>query len=434
MNTVSKWQGGERGQGLGYILITSAVLLILLVALVDLVVREMRASVMTAKKNIVLHAADAGVDRAINALQVANNWKDIPKGLVPGYNGDRSYTEVAGVVYRLKIQEGNWTPGVQMGDVDAERTITVFATQTITGDRKKIMAVVLQSTVGSALFSAGTVAIGGSAKIHWGPVVSYSSDPNSIPSPKQFPIYISAGGIGGALPPCNGAEPLYNTCVDEYSTSLGSPPAFPLEDMRYIAKGQSTYQGGNNKCYSPDETILGNKDDNTVVFWDSCDGLDYHPEKGDTICPGGSWTPTAHGIEKHITGGSWGGKGTLIIMGNLKNTGGDNQPVSMIAPKDCVGKYGDTAECADNNGAGLVSDAMWDGLIYIAGALASTGGKTVYGSMYAYDTASVFGNFQVYFKTNNKGNAFMGKSVLTKLWMERAPSASDYSQGYYNTE
>lgn len=424
---------GEQGQGLGYILVVSAVLLMLLIALVDLVVREMKAGVMVSKKNLLLHAADAGVDRAVTALQVANNWKDIPQGNVPGYNGDAVYSEVSGIIYRLKIQEGNWTPGYQVGDADSERTITVFATHTITGDRKKIMAVVMQSNIGSALFSKGQIMIGGSADIQWGPVVSYSTASNAIPTPGTHPIYISAGGIGGTMPDC--ADPIAGVCVNEYETGLGTPPAFPLDEMRSIAKAQGTYQGGGNVCYEPNDAILGKKDDDTVVFWDTCDGKDYMPyaPTNDTLCAG--CTATAHGVDKSgpkkLPGG-WGGKGTLVVLGDLEFTGTNGQPVIMIPPADCTPKYGTMADCNDMEP--LTETAAWDGLVYVAGKLISSGNKLFYGSLYAYDTAGVSGNFKLYFKSNNKGNAFLGKTVLTKLWLERAPTSTDYTDGYFNTE
>ena len=425
----------EQGQGLGYVLVVSAVLLVLLLALVDLVVREMKAGVLTSRKSILLHATDAGVDRAINTLQVANNWKDIPKGLVPGYNADKIFTEVPGVIYRLRIQEGNWTPGYQIGDKDAERTVTVYAAQLDTGDRKKIQAVVMQSTVGSALFSNGMIAIGGSADLHWGPVVSYSTASNSIPTPNAVPIYMSAGGIGGALPDCE--DPIAGICKNEYATNLGAPPIFPLAEMRQIAKGQGTYQpfpfpvgpvAGD--CYSPDVSVLGKKDDDTVVFWDTADGKDFNPLT-DTVCTGGASTATHHGVDVKLTG-SWGGKGTLVVMGNLDTKGTNAQPVSMIPPPDCAPKYGDFAgEC--NNGLPKADTAMWDGLVYVAGSLSSSGNKLIYGSVYAFDTAGVTGNFSLYFKYNNKGNAFLGKTVVTKLWMERAATASEYTEGFYNS-
>ena len=436
MKIPAKRKGGEEGQGLGYVLVVSAVLLLLLVSLVDLVVREMKAGVMTSKKNLLLHAADAGVDRAILALQMANNWKDIPQKYVAGYDADAVYSEVSGVIYRLKVQEGNWTPGFQIGDADAERTITVYATHTLTGDRKKIVAVVMQSTIGSALFSKGQVLIGGNADIQWGPVVSYSTATNSIPTPGQHPTYMSAGGIGnGTLPQCEDpiALSLPGGCVKENSTNLGSPPVFPLEEMRSIAQGQKTYQGGLNVCYDPSATMLGNKDDDTVVFWDTCDGKDYlpYPPYNEGMCSG--CTATNHGVDKTLGNklpGGWGGKGTLVVMGDVEFTGTNGQPVVMVPPPDCMIKYGTAADC--NSGSPFSDTAAWDGLVYVAGTLLSQGNKLFYGSMYAYATSSSGGDFKLYYKTNNKGNAFLGKTVLTKLWLEKAPAAAEYAAGYYN--
>jgi hypothetical protein len=302
----------------------------------------------------------------------------------------------------------------------------VYATQTTTGDRKKIQAVIMKSSVGSALFSKGTISIGGSADIQWGPVVSYSTASNSIPSPMNHPVYISAGGIGGALPNCS--DPMAGVCVKEYATDLGDPPVFPLDEMRSIAKGQGTYQGGGGACYSVNDSLLGSKQDDTVVFWDTCDGKDFDPV-ADTTCS--SCGAHDRGVSVKLTGG-WGGKGTLVVMGDLDTKGTNAQPTVMIPPPDCSPKYGTASDC--NNGNPMAATVMWDGLIYIAGSLSSAGNKSIYGSVYAYDTAGVGGNFSLYFKYNNKGNGFLGTSLLTKLWLERRPTKDEVDSGYFDTE
>jgi len=416
---------GEDGQGLGYVLVIGSVLLILLVAIVDILRKEMNWMVSGNKKNFLLHAADAGIDRAKYALQQGSNWNDIPKYVIPGYNQDAKYTDTPGVFYTLKVEEGNMTPHVQIGNLKMERTVTVCATYTPTGERKKVVALLLQSTINSAIFSGGQIAIGGSADIRWGPVVSYSTASNSIQvNTCDHPIYMSKGGITGCPGLQDNPTPQAGKYYNSYGTDeeIGAPPVIPLDQWRSIAKAQGTYQGGGNVCYTPNENILGNMDDDTVVFWDTCDGTDYDP-KTDSPCSGSCHAGSGgHGVDVKITG-SWGGKGILVVMGDLTTAGTNAMPTTLVPPTDCYPKFESNA--ANCTGYPKNVSVLWDGFMYVAGSLSSKGNKDVYGTVYAYSTAGITGNFTVWYKSNNSSLGYLGKSIMTELWMERKEETGD---------
>ncbi len=424
---------GESGQGLPFVLVTGTVLLVLLVALVDLLWNEMKFLSKTAKRSVMVVAADGAVDRAIYALQKGGGWDAVPKAAVAGYAQDSVYSDQPGVIYTLKVEEGNWTPGIQIGDTKLERTITVFLTHTVTGEKKKVQAVVIQSTLNSAIFSGGQITIGGSADVNWGPVVSYSMASDAIPlgSLPTHPIFMAAGGItiGGTaaslmVPSKDCSDPSAAVCVNEYATpsELGAQPVVPIAEFRSIAiaqnaTGKGWYQGGAGTCTW--NTAIPATDDTSVCFFDTCDGTNYNPVT-DTVCSG--CTSTAHGADIKVAG-SWCGNGVLVVMGDLDTKGtGCGMSLTMTPPPNCYPKYDtNSGNCAAVNNPTL----FWNGFVYVAGSLSSSGNKKVYGTIYAYDSAGITGNFSVWYKTSNSTIGYLGKSVFTKCWLERAPVAGD---------
>jgi len=434
-----RWRD-ESGQGLVYVLVIGAVLLMFVVALVDVLTKEMKWIVGAQKRSVLLHAADGAVDRAIYALQIGGNWDGIPDGSVTGYNQDVTYTDVPGVKYTIKVQEGNWTPGVQMGDPDMERTVTVFLSNTKTGERKKIQAVLLQTTLNSALFSGGQVLIGGSSEVHWGPVVSYSTASDSIEDPANWedhPIYISKGGITfdkGASATSLGldcADPIVGVCVNEYDTELGPTPPVDIDYMRTRAQEQNSsapfhYYGPTStpmiECGTMNDPALPSvMDKASYVFFDTLDGKNYDPDT-DSICKGSYGGGNDRGCDIKFTGGC--GQGFLVILGDLDLKGTGCGSVLMIAPADCVGKLeADPADCDDTP----TTSMFWEGDVYIANTLRSGGTQTIYGSVFIGDlgAANITGNFSIYFKTGGVALGTLGKKVFTKLWLDRAPKADD---------
>ncbi len=422
-------------------LISSAVLLLLVMALTQVLMKEMNFVVGSAKRSIVLHAADAGIDRAMYALQVGGNWDAIPKGLVSGYNFDVTYTDIPDVAYSIRVQEGNWTPGVQMGDYKRERTVTVLVRNTNTGEKKKVQAVVMLSSLDSALYSEGQTFITGSADVHWGPIVSYSTKSDSIPNPQNWtdhPIFLSKGGIllnnkgSASSQGLNCPDPVVGKCVCEYCLAVGDPPTIPIDTFRNIARKQDIddarhYYGpfdnaGNTFVCGPfiQPPLPATMDEYSVVFFDSGDGKNFDPFT-DTICNGSYTGANDRGAKIQYT--DLCGKGNLIVMGNLFLSGNGSCPtITMMPPSDCAKLEANVGNCVPKASSGL----FWDGFVFVAGEFSSQGTQQLYGSVFSYKfTADITGNFSLYYKSENQSMGYLGKSLLIKVWLERAPRPGD---------
>ncbi len=429
----------EEGQGLAFVLVVSASLLLLATVLVQLLREEMRFTIGSGKRATLLYAADAAVDRAMYALQVGGNWDSIPQGLVAGYKQDVTYTDIPEIRYTIRIQEGNWTPGVQTGDSDNERTVTVFARNTKTGEMGKIQAVLLLSSLDSALYSEGQVYVLGSSDIHWGPIVSYSTASDSIPNPQSWtdhPIFLSKGGIllnnkgSASSQGLNCTDPVVGKCVCEYCTSLGAAPIVPVDTLRKTALAQnsdgkhyfgpytspSTFTCG--QVVSP--TLPAAMDDDDVVFFDTADGKNFNPDT-DTICKGAYGAGDDRGADIKFTDGC--GKGSLIILGDLWLSGNGACPtITMVAPSDCDKLEADPANCLNEASTKL----FWEGFVFVAGDLTSQGTQQIYGSLFCYGlTSDTKGNFSLYYKSDTQGTGYFGKSLLVKVWLERGPAPGD---------
>jgi len=429
---------GESGQGLVYVLIISSVLLVFLIALVDILKRESKWIVKQDKGLSLLHAADGAVDRGLYAIQRSGNWDGIPSGAVSGYDGKAVYQDSPAMLYTIKIQEGNWTPGYMIGDKDTERTITVFVTNTMTGEHKKVQAVVIKSTLNSALFSGGGIAIGGNSEIHWGPVVSYMSGPNTIVNPSHgddHPVFMSRGEI--IVPGLtNCLSPLAGVCYLEKATplELADPPPVDFAGWRQTAVNQSA--SGTTHYFDP--AVLGTACTkvgpsggppagayglDNVFFYDTCDHQDYvPPATGSRLCEV-TCNSINNGAKVQFNGGC--GQGTLVVLGDLTLKGmGDCGPNILLAPPpDCNTYDKDGNTCPPNQVR--VDKLFWDGFLYVAGKLISTGTKDIYGSIYANNTADVGGTFTVWYKAKNNALSALGKSIFMKVWMERAPKLGD---------
>jgi len=446
----------ESGQGMAYVLVIGAVLLVFLTALVDIIRKEMIFIVGAGRRTVLIHQGDAAIDRAIFSLQQADHWTSLSSGLVPGYLADVTYTDIPGLRYTIRIQEGNWTPYspalgpettfTPAGDVNLNRTITVLVSNTMTGERKKIQAVVIQSTLNSAIYSTGQVMVSGSCDVHWGPVVSYSTASDSIPLPSNWtdhPIYMSKGGItlGGtnisSLAGKQCTNPTVGVCAYENDPKLTKAPIVPIDELRDKALAQNSdglhYYGptnGNDMCkgtYSP--SLPANMVDDTVVFFDTCDGKNF-TSGVDTVCGGnngdcnynaGACSTTNHGCAVHFSGGC--GQGSLVVLGNLDLSGNGSCPNTlMTGPANCVNVLEANAANCNNTTA---TNMFWNGLIYVANCFTSTGTKQIYGTVAAYNTSGIGGNFSIYYKTSNATLGFLGQSVMISLWTERKPLPTD---------
>lgn len=429
--------GGERGQGIAYVLVLSAALLVFVIAIVDLLWTESRMITKARKNQELFHEVDGAVDRALYALLKEGNWEAVPQGLVPGYQADVTFDDIPGMRYRLKVQEGNWTPydpsmgseasWTPAGDTDNERTVTVYASRTQTGERKKLQAVVLRSSLRSALFSGGQIQVKGSADVHWGPVVSY--DDVTVPAIDltkgipTHPIFLAAGdiyisGVSAGTLGKDSSDPQAGVSVDEWSTNIGKIPSINYEYYKVAAQANTVMDGDYNdkadyyrtgEC-QPSDQFPSPMADSSVLFYDTLDAEPWD----NANCYKGS----GNGVRVNLTGNVC-GKGVLVVMGTLDSQGtGCVNSITMTPPPDCYPRFdSEIAGCAPVTNPKL----WWDGLVIVSGALISSGNKKMYGSIFANDTAGITGSFEIWYKTSNEQLGMLGKTVAVRLWMPRRP-------------
>lgn len=430
---------GEQGSGVAYALVIGAVLLVFLVAIVDLLTKEMKWIGGTRRRAEALFAADAALDRALYVLQKGSNWDAVP---IPGFNNDMVFSDTPNIRYKIRIQEGNWTPytpalGAEAdyapANVKTERTMTILATYSPTGERRKVQGIAIKTTMNSALYTEGVLALGGSSDIYWGPVVSYETGPNAIVltggpgcQVPSHPIYIAKGGIrlngkGAGPPDCPGTEsdsPYAGVTVDADAVDkLGALPDPQIDLWKSIAQTtDSKYPQVNRRHYFSGQASWSFDDSTSApwpqgmkegecIFFDTVDGKAYSG---------------ANKTEVTFKGGSTCGFGTMVVMGDLQMKGNGGCPTTNATlPQDCP-KYG--GPCSPDPYP--LSGHFWDGYIWVEGTLNAKGTQSIYGTAGAKGGLGS-GNFAIWFKSGNQNLGVLGQSVLVKYWRERAPESWD---------
>lgn len=428
----------ESGQGIAYVLVLTAALLVFLIAMVDMLWNESRLLNRQRRERELFHELDAVADRALYALLKEGNWDALTQGAVPGYNADVDHTDIKGIRYRLKVQEGNWTPynpatgaveatWTPSGDTKTERTVTIWATSTPSGDRKKLQVVYIKSTLNSALFSGGQIFVKGSADIYWGPAVSYATISDAIPltggSLPDHPVYLAKGGItmdgvpiGDPSLQMDSSNPKAGVYADEYSNSIGNEPVIPLELLRATAmENELPPETGDYYVYngvaSPDFVIPKSMAAGKVLFYETEDGMKWD----------GLDAASGNGVYVKKKGNIC-GSGTLVIMGDLEVVGTGSCDRYMIPPPDCYDRFDKTlAHCANPTHEPKI---FWDGFMFVANELRGAGDVMVYGSIYAKSTANLNGSLKIWYKSVDNSLGTLGKTISVKLWMPRTPFAN----------
>lgn len=230
-----------KGQVLGTALIIGAVILIFALAMVSMLRSTVKLSQKVNSGSNAALGGDAIISKSINVLEQGSNWGAQP-GLsftpIPGYKGDKVYTDIPNAMYIVQINPGNLTkaPGDQAkptnlssppGDPAFERTITVeiytlppnfqMPSGVITPwnqpggsapasflNHRILQEVVRRGSTANSLLADGTIQVGGHWLIFWGDVYDYyqvpGCDPSSNPAPCTTTTVLSLGNSQGLGP------------------------------------------------------------------------------------------------------------------------------------------------------------------------------------------------------------------------------------------
>jgi len=201
---------------------------ILLPAIVLYVQREARWSTKQKKTTSAFHLAEAAADRGLWKLTESDqNWEDGVDGIViAGYNNDVTYTDLDGGSYKILFSSGPL-----LGQV----TVLAKARDTSTNELRAVEVVYSKEVFDGGLQVEGGLDYKPGLKVHWGPVVTYTSI-NQAPS-DYFPRKFSKGQIVGRdiINDSNNTDDLEYWA---FQTGMGDPPKVDL--TYYLEKASSS--------------------------------------------------------------------------------------------------------------------------------------------------------------------------------------------------
>jgi hypothetical protein len=345
---------GESGQILVIVLLALVILAILVPAIVSYVRNEASWTNRERKSTLAFHLAEAGIDRGIwKVKESTTTFGQATTGVViANYNFDKSFSDIDGGFYRIKLSSG---PGTR------EVTITAEGKDKTGKHVRAIKCVVKNQSIPGAVISGGVISYQQDFEAHWGPIMSQSNINIGGNAAKQyFPRKFSkqvVTGTGGYPRDTNGLVPP-NTDGKEWWSDYAVPdlPVLDFAAMKADAIKTNTYNvyGCNrgsgwskvtNAPWSPN-----NCNSNMPVPADHSIHLlntDRHPlsKKGYT------WYWDNNVALTGSTGSDGNGMiGNVIVKGNLYIDVGDNYAFTGPIPTDAWKEYtkisqtkGDTA-------------------------------------------------------------------------------------------
>jgi hypothetical protein len=117
------------------------------------------------RSSAALLLAEAGLRRGLKKLGESELvWQRARVGTeIPNYNDDMTFTDERSGTYRVRF-----VPGPSVADV----TIVAAGRDEETGETRTVRAAYTREGIRSALATEGTLALGPTVRVHWGPIVS----------------------------------------------------------------------------------------------------------------------------------------------------------------------------------------------------------------------------------------------------------------------
>jgi hypothetical protein len=425
---------GQKGQILAGVVMISAVLLIIVPAMVYWVQQDMRASVKDRKTTAAFNLAEAGVDRAYWKLKSSTStWAAARAGVpISGYAFDQSYRDVAGGVYRVSVTSG---------PLPEQVTVVAEGRDNQRQQIRAVRALYSNLAIPGAIISGAGIAESGSSIAHWGPMMAMNNITLSgTAANRYFPRKLSKQVVTGTVGnprDVNGLTPP-NTDNLEWWSNYEVPelPIFDFAALRSSAAASGTLNC-NGSALGPGHTSTipcgsacvncsvtnlykdSRYNDNLVWYWDN----------------NASWT------------GSNGIKGTVIVRGNLNVAGGDFYvPATMKIPAGAWQEYqrfdtaasnqypGDVGLHSSTNtyvlgscgvtceGSASGSDLGLEGFMYVGGTINMTGDSDVHGAIWVQSGWSGGGNVMVFYD-DSLVLPQLNVTLQRLSWQEVAPAA-----------
>lgn len=226
MRNGSERARGESGQVLVGVIAILLVIAVFMPMVVEYVRHEARWATKQKRTTSAFHLAEAGLDRGYWKLtETDQNWTDAKEGtVITGYNDDVEYTDVEGGRYKIRF-----STGPQSGEV----TVRAKGRDTSTNEMRVIEAVYTKAAINAGLQVEGGMDYRPNMKVHWGPVVNFTSI-NQSPS-DYYPRKYSKGQIVGR-DTVNNSVNTDNVEYWAFNTDLGDPPQVDLDYYKAKAK------------------------------------------------------------------------------------------------------------------------------------------------------------------------------------------------------
>jgi len=174
------------------------------------------------RSSMALQLAEAGLRRGLKKLGESEIlWQKARVGAeIPNYNDDMTFTDERGGSYRVRF-----VPGPAPTDV----TVVASGSDDETGETRTVRAVYTRDGIRTALSTSGTLALGPSVHVHWGPIVSRGD--LLLGNPDGFPRKYVAKNIlhwdGDDFP---------TTDRRDNDRTLGRPPRPDMDYYRHRAQ------------------------------------------------------------------------------------------------------------------------------------------------------------------------------------------------------
>jgi hypothetical protein len=409
----------------GWALITAVLILtivaIIVPALIRLIQKDTKDSVVSGKKTIALQLAEAGQDRGAWKLRESDNmWNTAASGVaIAGYNDDVVYSDVDGGQYKISI-----STSTELGKVQ----IISKGRSTGETDIRAIKAIYSRGAVLGAMSVNGALQYRPNLNVHWGPVVTFTSitqDPD-----EHYPRKYSAGQIVGrdvVNDSDNGAMPSGNWAISDYAAfyDLGAVPVVDLDYYKTKAKASivepvlkrgsgsgdaAPYTGdGYNSGYYPGTTNSGGVK------------VEKGTGSGNLSFACSTCVVYIEGEVKRYPSGTWLDVEALVVTGDMDFNGGGNSYTTTI-PNLASEEYQYVSEGTQkwtdegwtDGGSETVTDCGFHGFLYVGGNVTNAGGgSTLVGAIFVNGTITT-NTTTVYYDSAVTNNVRLSNAVINR--------------------
>lgn len=305
----------RKGQMAIMMVLTSILFLLIMIPLIDLYVKnEAKWSVKEKKSTTAFHLAEAGIDRARwKLLETDEMWVMTSTGVIPGYNFDKTYSDVAGGTYAIRISSDSSDP--------EKRIVESVGRDAATTEMRKIRAVFVNNAAVdfSARAENQAANTGGNDHVEWGPIYAGVSINATA---RTFPRLFSAAHVT----PQDGGSTTSGTDNVQWWSYYDIPDTPKVKFSVYLASAS-------NSGAAPDG--CGNGASSTYYRAGNATFKGCHDTSNKTYYITGDVTFDSGGGGNFI-------RGTMIILGsvNVSGNGGSDGAYAARLPPEAWKEYG----------------------------------------------------------------------------------------------